>query len=182
MSRHTGETILSRGAPGAGVLAVSFALLLALSGCAPQAPAATSAGVHSSASSRATTTPTPGSSTAPATPTAPATSGPVASTPPTPPPAPPAAGDTAGAKALAVRACQAISSGFAADNVAQAAPLAAQAAAADSKWGPLAADLDFIQKNPIDPNTGEGPQKTADDASAAAHDCFTLAGVQVSQD
>ncbi|WP_233265514.1 hypothetical protein [Leifsonia sp. AG29] len=90
--------------------------------------------------------------------------------------------DAAGAKALAVQACQTIASGFAANNVAAAAPLAAQAAAKDPRWAPLAADLDFIQRNPIDPNTGEGPQKTAEDAAAAAHDCFTLAGVQVSQD
>ena len=81
-----------------------------------------------------------------------------------------------------MRACRAIASGFSAANVAQGAPLAAQAAGGDRVWGPLAADLDFIQKNPIDPNTGAGPQKTADDAAAAAHDCFTLAGVQVSQD
>ena len=81
-----------------------------------------------------------------------------------------------------MQACQAIQSGFSAANVAKAAPIAAQAASGDSLWNPLAADLDFIQKNPIDPNTGAGPQKTADDAAAAAHDCFTLAGVQVSQD
>lgn len=81
-----------------------------------------------------------------------------------------------------MQACQTIASGFAADRVAQASPLAAQAAAKDSLWGPLAADLEFIRQNPIDPNTGAGPQKTADDAAAAAHDCFTLAGVQVSQD
>jgi hypothetical protein len=171
VSRHTGVRILSRGLPVPAVLAVSAALLLTLCGCVPGAPAATSVGRSSTATASSSPSITPG-------PTASGSPTPAPSTPP----ATPVAGDPAGAKALAVRACQAISGGFAAGSVAQAAPLAAQAAARDSLWGPLAADLDFIQKNPIDPNTGEGPQQTADDASAAAHDCFTLAGVQVSQD
>ncbi|ANF33026.1 hypothetical protein A0130_16390 [Leifsonia xyli] len=94
----------------------------------------------------------------------------------------PAPHDPAAAKALAVQACETIADGFAADRVATAAPLAAQAAGADGVWQPLATDLEFIRTHPIDPQTGVGPQKTVDSSTAAAHDCFTLAGVTVSQD
>ena len=160
------------------VLAVASGLLLALAGCVPAAPADTSATPHTgSTSASPSPTPTPGASGSPEPGAAP-TPAPA----PSAPAGPPTASDPAGGKALAVQACQAIAGGFAAGSVAQAAPLAARAAADDPLWSPLAGDLDFIQKNPIDPNTGQGPQQTADDAAAAAHDCFTLAGVQVSQD
>lgn len=46
----------------------------------------------------------------------------------------------------------------------------------------MASNLEFIRTHPIDPNTGAGPQATVDDSTAVAHDCFTLAGVTVSQD
>jgi len=46
----------------------------------------------------------------------------------------------------------------------------------------MASKLEFIRTHPIDPNTGAGPQTTVDDSTAVAHDCFTLAGVTVSQD
>ena len=171
MSRRTGVRTAPQAVHAPVVLALAAALMVTLSGCAPDAPAATSAG-------RApTATVSPAPSVTP-TPVPTADGSPAPATPPTTP----VAADPAAGKALAVRACQAISAGFAAASVAQAAPLASEAAAKDSVWGPLATDLDFIQKNPIDPNTGEGPQQTAEDASAAAHECFTLAGVQVSQD
>ncbi|MGH1548030.1 hypothetical protein ACRAWB_02155 [Leifsonia poae] len=81
-----------------------------------------------------------------------------------------------------MQACETIADGFAAASVATAAPLAAQAAAGDAVWQPLANDLEFIRTHPIDPQTGVGPQQTVDSSTAAAHDCFTLAGVTVSQD
>ncbi|WP_431220585.1 hypothetical protein [Leifsonia xyli] len=49
-------------------------------------------------------------------------------------------------------------------------------------WQPLATKLEFIRTHPIDPNTGAGSQTTVEYSSAVAQDCFTLAGVTVSQD
>jgi hypothetical protein len=97
-------------------------------------------------------------------------------------PAPPASIDPAAGLAAAVRACQAVASGFSAANVAAATPLAAEAAQHDPDWQTFADDLAFIDSNPIDPETGEGPQQTIDDATAVAQVCFSRAGVQVSQD
>lgn len=116
------------------------------------------------------------------TPTATAPTGDPVSTsaPVTTPPAGPV--DAPGAKALAVQACETVADGFAADRVAAAAPLAADAASRDGMWAPLATNLEFIRTHPIDPQTGAGPQKTVEDSSAVARDCFTLAGVTVSQD
>lgn len=123
-------------------------------------------------------------STASATPTA--TPSPAPTEAPAPVPAPPAPApaplDPAAAQSLAVQACETVADGFSAARVAAAAPLAAQAAGADARWQPLAAYLEFTRTHPIDPQTGAGPQQTVDSSTAAAHDCFTLAGVTVSQD
>jgi hypothetical protein len=157
----------------AGVLA-----LAALTGCAGKfgnAPLGSPGDVSlATATPLATTSPAPGATSgASAAPTAPA---------PAPDPAPPAPAGPADAKGLAVQACETIADGFAAAHVAAAAPLAAQAAAADRQWQPLADELEFIRTHPIDPQTGAGPQQTVDSSTAAAQHCFTLAGVTVSQD
>jgi len=159
----------------AALILIGAVAAMTLAGCTPQAQSAASS--HSSRpSSSATHRPTP-THTSDRPTTSPA---PSASTPPDPPSG--TGSDPAAAKALAVKACQAIAGGFAAASVAQARPLAQEAAQRDPIWIPLADDLAYIEKNPIDPNTGEGPQKTIDDSATAAHDCFHLAGVQVSQD
>jgi hypothetical protein len=153
---------------------------LALAGCAPKSGA--DAGTQTpfpTPTLTASPTPTP---TAPATQTPGPTTGPDATDAPDAPAPTGAPVDTAGAKALAVQACQQVADGFAATRVAAATPLAAAAAAKDGVWKPLAANLAFINANPINPETGAGPQKTVDDSSAVARDCFTLAGVTVSQD
>jgi hypothetical protein len=150
------------------------AAVLSLAGCVPStqssgsshAPSRTSSHTATPTDEASTTSPAPSTSATPTGPQTPGNAGP----------------DPEGARALAVKACQAIAGGFAAGSVAQARPLAAEAATHDAIWRPLADDLDFIEKNPIDPETGEGPQQTIDDSTTAAHDCFTLAGVQVSQD
>ncbi|MGO4299466.1 hypothetical protein [Leifsonia sp. RAF41] len=163
----------SRAPIALSLLAGAAVLGALLSGCAPQSSQADTATPSSSASSSSTHTPsaTPTSAAPSATPTALPT--PEASSVPSGNPA---------AKALAVRACEAIADGFAADRVTAAAPLAAQAAAADAGWKPLADKLEFIRTHPIDPETGEGPQATIDYSAAVAHDCFAQAGVTVSQD
>jgi hypothetical protein len=150
------------------------AAVLALVGCVPStqgwgsshAPSRTSPPTATHTDEASTTTPAPPTSATPTTTQSPGSAGP----------------DPAAARSLAIQACQAIAGGFAAGSVAQARPLAAEAATHDAIWRPLADDLDFIEKNPIDPETGEGPQETIDDSTTAAHDCYTLAGVQVSQD
>lgn len=158
-------------------LTVAAAVLaLALAGCAP-----TSGADAGSRTPSPTATRTAGHTPSP-TPTATRTPEPATTDTPGSPGPTGAPVDAAGAKALAVQACQTIAGGFAADRVAAAAPLAAAAAAKDGVWNPLAANLAFIHANPINPETGEGPQKTVEDSSAVAHDCFTLAGVTVSQD
>jgi|GEM_PF-3491564 len=172
MLSHT----VRRRAPFVAGAASGLLLLVALTGCAgkfgnPSAALGSDAPLTATPLATATATPT-------ATPTPAATGTPVAD----PPATAPAPHDPAAAKALAVQACETIADGFAADRVATAAPLAAQAAGADGVWQPLATDLEFIRTHPIDPQTGVGPQKTVDSSTAAAHDCFTLAGVTVSQD
>jgi len=152
-------------------LAVVLAVV-ALSGCAHPAPGAASTVDPSTA---ATATPSHPAGSASPLPSSSPTAG--ASTPGPSTPADPAAG-----LAAAARACQAIAGGFSAANVAAALAPAAEAARNDLIWQPLTDDLTFIANNPIDPNTGEGPQKTVDDASAVADLCFSKAGVQVSQD
>ncbi|WP_374007438.1 hypothetical protein [Leifsonia sp. LS-T14] len=159
-------------APIALSLLAGAVLAAVLTGCAPQGDQAGTATPTSSTTRTSTSraTPTP---TATPTETPVALPSPEASSVPTGNPA---------AKALAVQACEAVSGGFAADNVAAAAPLAAQAASADTGWQPLADKLEFIRTHPIDPETGEGPRATIDYSAAVAHDCFTQAGVTVSQD
>ncbi|WP_025156833.1 hypothetical protein [Leifsonia aquatica] len=150
---------------------IAAAVALVLAGCA------TGQAASSTTSSRAGS-PTSAPSTAPASPTRTpsATGSPSAAEPPA------AAPDAAVGRAAAVRACESIAPGFSASNVAAALPSAAEAARNDAIWQDLATDLAFIHDNPIDPATGEGPQKTVDDASAVAQECFSRAGVQVSQD
>ncbi|MFF2052593.1 hypothetical protein ACFVU2_13410 [Leifsonia sp. NPDC058194] len=150
---------------------VAVAVATVLAGCAP-GRTATTATASGSSSPTATARPTATPSMTPP----PATGAPVTSDPPA------GAPDTAAGLAAAVRACQSVAPGFSASNVAAAAPLAAEAARNDQAWQALADDLAFIRDNPIDPETGVGPQKTVDDASAVAQECFSHAGVQVSQD
>jgi len=167
-----------------GLMAATVLLGAVLSGCAPQSSSAQSSQAQNSQAA----TPTPSATgtagpTPTATPTGPATTNPtdVPTAVPEPAPSSTPSGNPA-AKALIVQACETISDGFAADRVAAAAPLAAQAAAADTGWQPLAAKLEFIHTHPINPDTGAGPQATIDYSASVAHDCFTLAGVTVSQD
>ncbi|MGN6502838.1 MAG: hypothetical protein ACTHKX_08050 [Pseudolysinimonas sp.] len=165
-----------RRAPFVAAAAAGLLVLAALTGCAGKfgnAPAALPSDAPLTATPLATASAIPT-----ATPTPTPTGAPV----PDPPATAPTPPDPAAAKALAVQACETIADGFAATSVATAAPLAAQAAGADVRWQPLAAYLEFIRTHPIDPQTGAGPQQTVDSSTAAAHDCFTLAGVTVSQD
>ena len=162
------------------LMAGAALLATALSGCAGKGGIAADPFPNSelatpSASPSPTPTPAP-TSTAPA-----AAPVPGSSDGPAPAPAP-APADPAAARALAVQACQTIADGFAAASVDAAAPLAAQAAAGDAQWQPLATELEFIRTHPIDPQTGAGPQQTVTDSYSAAQNCFTLAGVTVSQD
>jgi hypothetical protein len=154
----------------AAVVATVAAVVLLLAGCAGKTD--TASGDLPSPTITATT-PT-------ATPTA--TGTPTATTAPTSPATTAPGGDPAAAKASAVQSCQAVQEGFSAGNVAAALPLATAAAGMDSTWQRLASNLQFIHDHPIDPDTGAGPQQTVDDSTAVAHDCFTLAGVTVSQD
>ena len=167
-----------------GLMAATVLLSAVLSGCAPQSSSAQNSQTQNSEAA----TPTPSATgtagpTPSATPTGPATTNPTDEPTAVPEPAPSStpSGNPA-AKALIVQACETISDGFAADRVAAAAPLAAQAAAADTGWQPLAVKLEFIHTHPINPDTGAGPQATIDYSASVAHDCFTLAGVTVSQD
>ena len=167
-----------------GLMAATILLGAVLSGCAPQSSSAQNSQTQNSEAA----TPTPSATgtagpTPMATPSGPATTNPTDEPTAVPEPAPSStpSGNPA-AKALIVQACETISEGFAADRVAAAAPLAAQAAAADTGWQPLAVKLEFIHTHPINPDTGAGPQATIDYSASVAHDCFTLAGVTVSQD
>ena len=174
MLTHTAR----RRAPLVARAATGLLVVAALAGCAGRfgnPPAALPDDSGFTAAPLATATATPTATPTPAPTDAPAP----APAPPAPAPAPL---DPAAAKALAVQACEAIADGFAAARVTAAAPLAATAAGADAQWQPLAADLEFIRTHPIDPQTGAGPQQTIDSSTAAAHDCFALAGVTVSQD
>ena len=171
-----------------GLMAATVLLGAVLSGCAPQSSSAQSSSAQNTqagtpTSSSSATSSSTAAATPTATPTGPATTNPtdVPTAVPEPAPSSTPSGNPA-AKALIVQACETISDGFAADRVAAAAPLAAQAAAADTGWQPLAVKLEFIHTHPINPDTGAGPQATIDYSASVAHDCFTLAGVTVSQD
>ncbi|GIT81197.1 hypothetical protein LLS1_28660 [Leifsonia sp. LS1] len=159
--------VSSRSTRGALVI---LSIALALAGCAQSAPEA----LRSTSSAPPSSTGTPTST--------PAMSAPPVSEDPTPSAPPAGSADPVAGLASAVNACQAVANGFSAAGVAAAAPLAAEAASHDPVWTSLAEDLEFIRSNPIDPETGAGSQKTVDDASAVAEECFSRAGVQVSQD
>jgi hypothetical protein len=90
--------------------------------------------------------------------------------------------DAAQALDLARRACTYVAKGFSAAAVAQATPVAKQAAALDGTWRRIASNLDFMNKNPVNPDTGAGPPQSGEMASGVADDCSSLAGVAVSRD